>query len=531
MGVFRLDLYETMGIVLEMSMAYGYVRWSTNDQDQGDSLDRQTRAITEFATRKGLFITEKDMMIDDGVSDGKNLAKGKLGRFIRRIIAKELPACPLFIEDLDRFTRSQETDALFAMSDLIRAGVTVHVVRGEKVFNGKPGAMEWTGLLWQAKTNAEYLQRCKGHGVNTWNRIGKVNPGEAMYSQLPAWLTAPKREWRGPAQKMRVIADRARLIKRIYKMALEGNGSRKIAATLDREKIATWSGVRTWSPDYINKLLADRRLLGEHQRTTLDEKGNRTDAELLVSYYPKVIEPGLFARVQTARAAIWKAHCGKSGNGKARKESPNLFAGLLVDCKTGCSYTLRLDTKVTKDGKRKSYPKLICKLPGGKYHIIHFVEFRDNLLSVLMSENWESIFSVQASEDLTSQIESAKAELDSAGAQRKLLLAARSDKSLTESERAMVVGDYLASVKRETAAAAELETLQSRLSSFDAACPLSIQAPSLAELKARIAELVKLIEVEPGTKLYELSNETVPGYWVKIHYRSDVIHEAFVERS
>src|ERR1700751_5264258 len=108
-------------------------------------------------------------------------------------------------------------------------------------------------------------------------------------------------------------------------------GSDRIATTLDREGNPTWSGIKTWSPAYVNKLLCDRRLLGEHQRTTLDEKGNRLDSDLLSNYYPGVIDSGLFARVQAVRAAIRKAHCGKSGNKGARRESPNIFAGLLRD--------------------------------------------------------------------------------------------------------------------------------------------------------------------------------------------------------
>lgn len=513
-----------------MNPAYFYVRWSSDEQTSGDSEKRQRQALQAYATRHGFSTI--DTIIDAGVSAfrGDNVRLGRLGKLITAVEKGKRPAHPLLVENQDRLTRLPVDEALELIRRINKAGMELHIADSGKIYGkGKTDLGAEVTKLVDAHMNNGKSDRAKDFSDSWWRDVVKeIKEGECMNARLPAWLTAPKRGKHGPAQTIRVDETRVRLIKRLFKMSLKGAGCQKIAVTLDREGIPPWSGVKTWSEAYINKLLGDRRLLGEHQRTTLDDNGRRVKAELLANYYPPVLDSGLFARVQILRAAIHKAHCGKSGTSKGRKESPNIFAGLLVDGETGCSYTLRLDVKVNREGKRKTYPKLICRLPGGDYHKIPFVNFRDKLLNIILAEDWQFIFSVQATEDLTSSVESAKAELDAARTQREFLLEARSDKSLTNSERSTVVKDYLSSVKRESVAAAQLDALKERLGAFEHAAAPLIQAPTLSELKAKIAELVKRIEITPGTERWELYDEDVPGHRVKIYYRSGAVRDAFV---
>ena len=133
-------------------------------------------------------------------------------------------------------------------------------------------------------------------------------------------------------------------------------GYRAITNVLQKEGIRPWSSnAKTWNGDYVNRLLSDRRLLGEHQRTTLvkeDGKRKRVQGELLRDYYPKVIGDELFARVQAVRSVTRGARF-KPSKKEDRAESPNIFAGFL-EPESGCSWTYRRDLKIDKLGNRKT---------------------------------------------------------------------------------------------------------------------------------------------------------------------------------
>ena len=76
-----------------MTRAFSYLRFSSPEQAQGDSVRRQTDLAADYAARKGLELDEVLTFKDLGVSAfrGRNAEDGRLGDFLAAVEAGAVP--------------------------------------------------------------------------------------------------------------------------------------------------------------------------------------------------------------------------------------------------------------------------------------------------------------------------------------------------------------------------------------------------------------------------------------------------------
>ena len=84
--------------------AIGYIRFSSDEQGNGDSIGRQTANIQIYCQRNALTLTET--LIDDGrsASKGDHITKGKLGKFLKQADTGKYRGFALVVEELDRLS-------------------------------------------------------------------------------------------------------------------------------------------------------------------------------------------------------------------------------------------------------------------------------------------------------------------------------------------------------------------------------------------------------------------------------------------
>src|SRR5215467_8048793 len=85
---------------------FPYVRWSSDQQESGDTLHRQVDVITAYAAKEGW--TLPDFIRDEGLSawTGENVSRGNLGKLLKDAEAGKLPKGSIIIaERQDRFCR------------------------------------------------------------------------------------------------------------------------------------------------------------------------------------------------------------------------------------------------------------------------------------------------------------------------------------------------------------------------------------------------------------------------------------------
>jgi hypothetical protein len=152
----------------------------------------------------------------------------------------------------------------------------------------------------------------------------------------------------------------AKVVRRMFKLCLEGLGCQAIAKLFTDEGVPTISGkVKHWVDNSIFKLLRNRACIGEWVPKTLGEDGKRHEVgEPVKGYFPAVVDEGTFYRAQEA---IRRRKKGGGRDTRANKalHIANVFRGLVVS-PTGQGYSHRRrnghDYLVLKTGDTANIP-------------------------------------------------------------------------------------------------------------------------------------------------------------------------------
>lgn len=114
---------------------FSYVRWSSEKQTKGTSLERQLAKTQEFATKNNFELIE---LIDSGISayKGNNIKKGALGRFILAVKDNVIPKGSwLVVENLDRLSPQTPLTALSMFGEILELGINIHTATDSKTYS------------------------------------------------------------------------------------------------------------------------------------------------------------------------------------------------------------------------------------------------------------------------------------------------------------------------------------------------------------------------------------------------------------
>jgi DNA invertase Pin-like site-specific DNA recombinase len=293
--------------------AYSYLRFSTPEQAQGHSFERQYQAAKDYAGKHGLDLQEVSYR-DLGVSAyrGGNAIEGALGQFIAAVDDGSIPrGSYLLVENLDRLSRDRIMSALNRFSALLEKGIKVVTLSDGKLYtaeslNNLPDLM--LSLLVMSRAHEESAlkaQRLKAAWQSKRDRAAEGN--HVLTAMAPAWLRLR------PDRSFEVRKDRAAIVRRIFKMALQGHGKGAIARHLNEEGVAPFGDGETaahskadgWHPSYIYKILSNEAVIGRfqpmRQAWVAGKKHREPDGPLIDSYFPAVLkDPNDFYRVRRA---------------------------------------------------------------------------------------------------------------------------------------------------------------------------------------------------------------------------------------
>ena len=178
--------------------AYSYVRFSTPEQQRGDSFRRQMVLAREYADRHGLELDDTLDLQDLGLSAyrGANAESGRLGEFLELVRAGHIPrGSYLLVESLDRLSRQKARKALRPLEDIIEAGVYVVTLFDGRVYDLESidGTDLLIAILFMIRAHEE--SETKGRRLrHAWEqkRTKAANPDARvrLTAIAPAWLRA-----------------------------------------------------------------------------------------------------------------------------------------------------------------------------------------------------------------------------------------------------------------------------------------------------------------------------------------------------
>src|SRR6516225_9604093 len=117
--------------------AFSYLRFSTPEQERGDSFRRQTALAAQYAVRHGLDLDDSSFQ-DLGVSAfrGANAETGRLGEFLDLVRTGVVSrGSYLLVESLDRLSRNKPRKAVRLLERICEEGITLVTLSDGKVYD------------------------------------------------------------------------------------------------------------------------------------------------------------------------------------------------------------------------------------------------------------------------------------------------------------------------------------------------------------------------------------------------------------
>jgi DNA invertase Pin-like site-specific DNA recombinase len=400
----------------EPPRVYSYTRYSTPQQQQGDSLRRQTAAAEMWARANGYELDGSLNLRDLGVSAyrGANVGEGSaLGQFLEAVREGAVPkGSILFMESLDRLSRMPTRKARDLFESIIDAGVGIFA--DGTLFTLENYDLTKMIVALVVASRAAEESATKGRRIRAaWESKrtkARARESTVFAGRHPAWL---KRQ----GDSFTPIPKRVEIVKLIYLAAKRGIGIESICVFLNGNKEPTFGPSPLWGRTSVDRLLRNPAVIGTlqpHEIVHSDGKKSRKPlGEPIANFYPAIIPVKLFTAVQALR--------GERSTVAPERAIQNLFGGLLK-CAT-CGGGITRASKGANGGRAK----LICITAhrgGGCSNVsrLPYDDFERAALEALPRLLAEA--PLTATGEIEEQIEKLTAQIEGAGDVMDKLLAA-----------------------------------------------------------------------------------------------------------
>ena len=318
--------------------AFLYERLSRDDNMDGESysIGNQKKLLTKVAKEKGY--TNLVHFFDDGIS-GVTMDRPGFADMIQQL--EQGKAAAVFVKDLSRLGRNyievgRLTEEFFPNHDIRLVAVSDNIDTAE----GENELAPVRNLF------NEWYARDISKKRRISNKI-KGNAGEPMGQPPYGYVKDPENP-----KRWIVDEEAAQVVRRIYRMTLEGVGTEQIAAKLEEDGILTprayWhsKGINRpgkvkdlppthWNSSSVIKMLSVQEYCGDilnfktYSKSYKNKKRLENDREnwaIFKDVHEPIIERAVFEQVQQKR--------GKMRKRQAKDGERSMFSGLLVcaDC-------------------------------------------------------------------------------------------------------------------------------------------------------------------------------------------------------
>lgn len=319
-----------------------YIRFSSPAQRKGDSQTRQLQYAGEYAAKAGLPVLEPFGDLSISGFRGRHRMKGDLARFLAMVKSGEIPrGSHLVLESLDRLTRESEMRSINLLSGIVLEGIRVVTTLDDAVYDENATSMDiMRAVLVAGRAADESRTKSKrvAHAHANSKRRAREE-GRVWHKGGPSWLTPVLDADRKIIKFEADDADpKVIVVRRIFVLLDQGMGTDKVAQLFNAELVPTFKHATKWGHSAILGIAKSRTVLGEYQpmywHGSADRSARRTPhGEPIPNYYPAIIDPALFHRVQSRIAA--RRTKANNGGGQKGKAFTNLIIGLGVCASCG----------------------------------------------------------------------------------------------------------------------------------------------------------------------------------------------------
>ena len=281
--------------------AYSYIRFSSREQEQGDSIRRQRQLRDDWLEEHPAVALDTTLGGEDrGVSAfrGRHRTdRHHLGRFLDAVRrGRVAPGSILLLESLDRLSREEEEEALAVLLSIINAGVIVVQLEPRTVFRKGDGMMGiMRALVYLSRAREESATK-SARMVRAWGQKQRAaQERKALVTgRCPAWLEVVGGRFAFKAGAKATIA-------LIFRRCVEGRGGRMIAHDLHTDGVAHFAPRGVWSNVYVGTVLRNPAVFGRYQAMHRKNGKRVPNGAPVDDYFPAAVS---LADFQAARAAM-----------------------------------------------------------------------------------------------------------------------------------------------------------------------------------------------------------------------------------
>ncbi|NQD74400.1 recombinase family protein [Pseudomonas sp. CM27] len=270
-----------------MPIAVPYVRFSSERQSYGSSLDRQENLIVKWLAHHPEYSRYERKFEDLGVSgsSGKHVEAGAMGKLLKAIEDGHFPAgTVVLVEAMDRFSRLEPMDTLNNLRSIVQAGIDLVTLDDGQWYDAK--SLKGNSLLYlamKAQAAHEFAVRLSDFTVGSYvDRAKDAKDGKPIKRRNPFWLTSE-----GELKEVEAAA-----VEQVFTAFSNGVPLRALAS-----QYAQYFGNR----QSLKHALRNPAAIGHWQRTVtaeVDGKKKRVLGELIKNVFKPAVSEELFYQVQ-----------------------------------------------------------------------------------------------------------------------------------------------------------------------------------------------------------------------------------------
>ncbi len=354
-----------------------YCRVSTTLEQQETSYEAQVSYYTEKIKSNHNWKLA-GIYADDGKSATNTKKRDDFNTMIEDCMAGKIDM--VITKSVSRFARNT-VDSLQNIRKLKEKNIAV--------FFEKEGVntLEGTGELLITILSSQAQEESRNLSENTrWGLVRRFENGIVSVNHNK-FLGYTKDE----NDELVIVPEEAELVRRIFRLYLEGNSIVQICKILDDEGITTVTGLTKWCPGVIDKMLSNEKYMGDvlQQKTfTVDflTKKRVKNNGIVPQYYIQddheaIIPKELYYRIQeekTRRASLSKSAVARSAKKEKSKYSSKYALTDITVCKE-CGHPYRRQVW-SKYGQKSAVWRCENRLKNGIKHCKHSPTLKEEAL-------------------------------------------------------------------------------------------------------------------------------------------------------
>jgi DNA invertase Pin-like site-specific DNA recombinase len=281
-----------------MKRAIAYLRFSSLNQLQGDTIRRQKKLVDDWLKEHTDYYLDPVTFEDLGLSEyrGQHAAPGAFSEFMEAVQRGHISSgSVLLVESLDRLSREKIGDATERLRAILKAGIDVVTLSDNTHYTrdslDDPYSIIKAILIAQRANEESEIKSKRLRASWAEKRKDAAEKSKIMTTKCPYWLKV-----NNTRTGFEIIEARASVIRMIFSLRLEGMSYARISIYLNEKGMENLKGnVSQWHSASIERLTKKKAVIGflvPSRQITV------TGVDEIPGYYPAIISKDDFERVQ-----------------------------------------------------------------------------------------------------------------------------------------------------------------------------------------------------------------------------------------